>query len=150
MTTALCSIAFLCFGIVLPDDKADAKAKVDKAEAAHKAAEEAFRKAVEEHLAEMEGKSQKRGDRKAIDQVKGQREAFKKNEVPLSFPYALKKKYADQRALLESAYESALKTLTKAGDGEGLRISNGGASNFASRRTGASPQPRDGRSPRGR
>ena len=99
------------------DDAANAKTKLAMAEATHQTAEEDFHKAVDEHFDEIEKKAKNRGDRKSLEQIAAQREAFKSNrDVPLSLPYAPKKKYAQQRAILDAAYETALRALIKAGD----------------------------------
>jgi hypothetical protein len=99
------------------DDVANAKTKLTMAETAHQTAEEEFRKAVGEHFDELEKKASNRGDRKSLGQIAAQREAFKSNrDVPLSLPFAPKKKYSQQRAILDAAYETTLRTLIKAKD----------------------------------
>ena len=70
-----------------------------------------------------EANARKTGDKKVIDQLKIDRSAFAdKGELPLSLPMAIRQKYANVKATMETAYTRAVREYTKAKKDEDAAI----------------------------
>jgi hypothetical protein len=74
-----------------------------------------FRQAAEEWFDKREEVARKAGNKKVVDQVKAERQAFRdKGELPKAASADLKQKPATARKALEAAYKVAVKEYTKA------------------------------------
>ncbi|HEX4608632.1 MAG TPA: hypothetical protein VH092_10550, partial [Urbifossiella sp.] len=110
----------LCLGLCMAagagaDEPDPVKAKLDKAVAVHAAEMEAFRTKAGTWLDERENAARRAGDKKALDRIKLEREAFDRTDVlPAGAPPDLKRRGVDARAKLVRAYTEGVKDYTRA------------------------------------
>jgi hypothetical protein len=114
--------SLLVFGIVLfggttaytAEDNPVTK-KLDAAKVAYKEEIEKYRKAVDDWFSQRENAARKDGNRKLVDRIKAEREAFQETgELPKFVSPSLKKMQAVVEAKMESAYATAIREFTKA------------------------------------
>lgn len=91
------------------------KTKLDNAKAAFVSDIENYRKAVGSYFDAREAAARNAGDKQAVDTIKSQREAFLANgELPNDAPRNLKQKRTAARAVMEAAYQAAIKEYVRA------------------------------------
>jgi hypothetical protein len=91
------------------------KAKLDRAKAIYKKETDKLSADVLAHLDKREEPARKKGDRKLVEQIQAEREAFeKKGELPITAPPESKKKYRAAQGKMGRAYDEAIKEYTKA------------------------------------
>jgi hypothetical protein len=92
------------------------KGKLDKAKTAYDEQVDKLRDGLLKTLQDKEEAARKKGDKKLVDQIKGEREAFESSgELPKSVPTAnYLRDYKQARSTLELAYTTAVKEYTKA------------------------------------
>jgi hypothetical protein len=89
-------------------------AKLDKAKAAYHADIEKYQVGVAASFDRQEEAARKNGDKKLIDQLKSERQAFVENrELPKVAPAAFKFQLSSARSSLEAAYRNAVKEYIK-------------------------------------
>jgi len=112
---ALCVACVLA--VVVPAVRADddpTRAKLDNAKAAFDAAAEKYRVAVAGWFDKREEPARDKGDKKAVDLIKAERQAFvERGELPQSAPVELKSQLKTTRSGLELAYKTAIGEYTK-------------------------------------
>jgi hypothetical protein len=96
-------------------DDDPAKAKLDDAKRQYREQVEKLRQTVLDALEKKEAVARDKGDKKAVDQVKAERDAFTDRDVaPKSMAGDYGKDLARARAAMVAAYEAAVKDFTKA------------------------------------
>ena len=107
--------AFFCVVILLSPCRADdnaikmIKEKLETARSKYAADADKFRKVVAAQLDEREKKARDKGDKKTVDLVKAERQAFEdKGETPKSIPQEVKAKFTATRNSMEVAYKAAI------------------------------------------
>jgi hypothetical protein len=117
-TLLLSVTAVALFGLasVRADEEDPIKARLDKEKAAYDGQVEKLRAGLLKSLQDKEDTARKDGNRKLVEQVKGDREAFEgKGELPKSVPTAAYTRTLQQaRLVLEAAFATAIKEYTKA------------------------------------
>ena len=112
-STVLAILLICCVTAAAAEDPV--KKKLDAAKVAYKEEMEKYRKAVEDWFGQREVAARKDGNRKLVDRIKTERQAFQeKDELPKLVPPSLTKMPAIARAALEAAYAAAIKEYTKA------------------------------------
>jgi hypothetical protein len=90
------------------------RTKLDKAKAAYTADVENYRATVAAWFDKREEAARKNGDKKAVDQIKAERQAFDgKGELPKHFPPAMRSQLTAARTKLEAAYKAAISEYIK-------------------------------------
>jgi hypothetical protein len=112
-------VAIACLTLaVVPVLRADddpVRAKLDQAKAVYEADVKKARAAVAAYFDKREEVARQNMDKKAVDLVKAERQAFEeKGELPKSAPVGLKAPFATNRSTLEAAYKSAIGEYVKA------------------------------------
>lgn len=93
------------------DQAEEAKEKLYQAKKAFDAEMLKFKKEVTDHLDKREDEARKSSNKKLVDQVKADREAFnKEGTLPATLPAALKDQIVAARTNLDLAYTAAIKT----------------------------------------
>jgi hypothetical protein len=106
--------AFLACGIATAADEDPVRAKLDAAKATYESEVVKFEVAVDEWLDKREESARKDGNKKLVDLVKAERQAFhEKGELPKDLPTTVRRKATLTRLALESAYTTAVKEFTK-------------------------------------
>jgi hypothetical protein len=96
-------------------DSDSTRMKLDEAKAAYEASSEKYRAAVGVWLDKRESSARDKGDKKLVDQVKAERQAFdERGELPPGAPVVLKSRLASARSALDSAYKAAVREHTRA------------------------------------
>lgn len=104
----------VCTSLAIAQSPDPIKAKLDKAQDVYLKEMTDYRQSVLDHFEEREAVARKAGNKKAVDQVKAEREAFEKNgQLPQVVAATFKPKSASIRAKLEAAYTVAVKEYTK-------------------------------------
>jgi hypothetical protein len=107
--------AFLACGFAAAADEDPVRSKLDDAKAAYDSEMEKFEASVDEWLDKREESARKDGNKKLVDQVKAERQAFNEHgELPKDLPTTIRRKATLARLALESAYTTAIKEFTKA------------------------------------
>ena len=118
LTHLLASVVLLSAAVTASrsaDEKDPIKDKLFTAKVAYDKEMSAFRKAATEWFDKREEVARKAGDKKTVDQIKTEREAFDgEGELPKTAPPALKQQPAAARKTLEAAYTQAVKDYVKA------------------------------------
>ena len=84
--------------------------ELDRAKAIYATEKEAYRTSILEAFAKREDAARKSGDKKQIDQIKSERDAFENwHAVPSNVPPAVSKRRASSRTRMEAAYNTAIK-----------------------------------------
>lgn len=112
-----CLLVIVLAGLVttVRADSESARVKLDEAKAAYEASSEKYRAAVGVWLDKREASAREKGDKKLVDQVKAERQAFdERGELPPGAPVALKSRITSARAALDSAYKAAVREYTRA------------------------------------
>jgi hypothetical protein len=114
--TALGVAAGLALACAAPAAQPDpVKAKLDKVRAAYEAELTAAEKGVAEAIDKAEAAARKRGDKAAVDKIKGEREFFElTGVVPKSVPAGITQKVVAARKPLDAACATAVKEYTRA------------------------------------
>ena len=107
--------ALFCVVILLSPCRADENAikmikeKLETARSKYAADADKFRKVVAAQLDEREKKARDKGDKKTVDLVKAERQAFEdKGELPKSIPQETKAKFTAAQKSMEVAYKEAI------------------------------------------
>ncbi len=112
---ALCVACVLV--VVAPAVQADddpTRAKLDQVKKEFDAATEKYQVGVASWFDKREETARDKGDKKAVDQIKAERQAFvERGEMPQSVPVALKSRLTTARSTLELAYKTAIGEYTK-------------------------------------
>jgi hypothetical protein len=96
------------------DDAEMVKEKLFQAKKEYDAKVQKFKMTVTESLDRREEDARKKGDKKLVDQVKAERDAFEKTgESPQSIPSSLRDPVAAARTKLDKAYTAAIKEYLK-------------------------------------
>jgi hypothetical protein len=92
-------------------DDADAvKERLFQAKKEYDAEVQKFKKAVTETLDKREDDARKKGDKKLVDQIKAERDAFEKTgEAPQMVPSSIREPLSAARTKLDKAYSAAIK-----------------------------------------
>jgi hypothetical protein len=113
VTFILAALLLSTTSILSADD--EVKKKLDTARTAYKSELEKFRSAVNEWFDKRMDEARKDGNKKAVDQIKLERERFStKGDLPQQTPGSLSSMPKTARTRLESAFEAAIKEYTKA------------------------------------
>lgn len=97
-----------------PDDD-PIRARLDKAKGAYETASDRLRKEATAWFDRREDLARKDGNKKALDEVKAERQAFvTAGTLPSTVPVKLKQGYESAAGALTAAYERAVKEYTKA------------------------------------
>ena len=96
------------------EDKDPVLEKLFKAKETYDTEIQQVRKAVKDGLDQREAAARKAGDKKALDQIKEDRQIFEDDELPRSAPAALRQRQERAVKALETAYADAVKAYTKA------------------------------------
>lgn len=92
------------------DDAESIKEKLFQAKKTYDSETQKYKKSVEEWLDKREGVARAAGDKKAVDQIKTEREAFLKDGgVSQALPAAMKQQLATARTNLDKSYSTAVK-----------------------------------------
>jgi tRNA A-37 threonylcarbamoyl transferase component Bud32 len=107
--------------IIIPPPPAETdpiKARLDKAREAYEADYEKLRKEMLDSFQEKEDAARKDGNKKVVDQVKTEREAFEnRNQLPRVVPSAPYEQGLKKAVVaMETAYEAAIKEYTRANE----------------------------------
>src|SRR5262245_44135817 len=85
------------------------KEKLDAAKAAYDAALEKYRAAACEWFDRREHAAREKGDKKQVDQIKAERQAFEeKDELPDAAPASVKRLLTKAQVDMEAAYQAAV------------------------------------------
>lgn len=88
--------------------------ELDRAKAVYQKEKEAYRASVLESYEKREDAARKAADKKLVDQVKAELDAFEHwNAAPSSVPPAVNKRRSSSRARMESAFQSAIKNYVR-------------------------------------
>ncbi len=91
--------------------------ELELAVAAYEKEKEIFDGSVLDLLENREAAARKAGDKKSIDQTTAEREAFESwNVIPQNTPFVIGKRRADARTVMETAFNAAIKSYTRAKD----------------------------------
>jgi hypothetical protein len=122
MVISMCRL-LTAFGVVVlggglcaaqADDVDAVKEKLFQAKKAYDADVQKYRKAVGDWLDKREDEARKAGDKKLVDKVKADRQAFEKNgDPPVALPKDLRILATNTRSALEKAYAAAVKDYVK-------------------------------------
>src|SRR5262245_5215169 len=97
------------------DQPAPVRKKLEAAKKTFATESEKIRKEVLDHLAKREEAARKDGNKKLVDQIKTERDAYEeKEELPKTAPTALKQRAGTALTALEGAYGTAIKEYTRA------------------------------------
>ena len=103
----------LCVGVAVGGDD-PAKAKLDKAKEAYKAAREKNREAVIEATAKLEESARKAGKFELVEKIKASLEAYQKDgPLPPGLSATVKQKLLSARSAMDGAYAAAVKEYLK-------------------------------------
>jgi hypothetical protein len=92
------------------DDADMVKEKLFQAKKDYDAEVQRFKKAITDHLDKREGDARKAGNKKLVDQIKAERDAFEKTgESPQMVPSSIREPVAAARSKLDKAYTTAIK-----------------------------------------
>jgi hypothetical protein len=109
-----CVVSALAGGSSVAQPADAVKEKLDAARAAYQAALEKYRDGAADWLDRRERDARAKGDKKAVDQIKEERQAFEvKDELPDAAPAAVKRLLTKAQADMVAAYEAAVKEYTK-------------------------------------
>jgi len=90
---------------------------LDKAKSAYDTEWKRFQEAVLESLKKREETARKAGKKEQVDQIQAERKAFERDrELPPTFPAALHRRLVTAHTAVETAYASAIKEHTRAGN----------------------------------
>jgi hypothetical protein len=93
------------------------RVRLDQAKADYQADVKKFHEAVAGHLDKREEAARRDGDKKLVDQIKADRQAWEEaGDLPKSTPRAVTKQLADARSKLDTAFSAAVKDYTRAKD----------------------------------
>jgi hypothetical protein len=102
-------------GAAFATDENPVKKKLDAAKLTYESELESFKKSVDEWLAKREELARKDGNKKQVDLVKAERNAFQeKGDLPKDLPITVRRKATLARSTVEAAYAAAVKEYTKA------------------------------------
>jgi hypothetical protein len=91
------------------DDAEAVKEKLFQAKKTYDAEVQKYRKSIDDLLDKREDLARIAGDKKSVDQIKAEREAYKEGVVPAMLPTAIKQQLATARSNLDKAYTTAIK-----------------------------------------
>jgi hypothetical protein len=103
---------FLAFGICATraDDGDMVKEKLFQAKKEFDAEAQKFKKAIADHLDKREEDARRKGNKKQVDQIKAERDAFEKTgESPQMVPNAIRDALTAARTKVDKAYTAAIK-----------------------------------------
>jgi len=111
----VCMVGLLAVaGTALCTEDDPIRAKLDRAKAVYDADVGKYRAAVNDFLDKREDAARKDANKRLVDQVKAERQAFaEKGEVPKTLPSTIKTQLVAARLNLESAYKTAVKDYTR-------------------------------------
>jgi hypothetical protein len=96
------------------DDADMVKEKLYQAKKEFDAEVQKFKKAIAENLDKREDDARKKGDKKLVDQIKGERDGFEKTgEFPQMVPSTIRESLRTARTKLYTAYSTAVKELVR-------------------------------------
>jgi hypothetical protein len=116
MSRFLAAVA-VCFALIVPGraDDDPIKTRLDEARQQYRETIERSRKNILDMLEKKEAIARDKGDKKAVDAVKAEREAFNdKDVVPKSLTTDYTKDVSRAQAAMTAAFETAIKDYTKA------------------------------------
>lgn len=110
---AFCGIAVVIFSLPAVGQDATQK-ELDRAKATYATEKEAYRSSILDAFAKREDAARKSGDKKLIDQIKAERDAFENwHAVPSNVLPAVNKRRASSRTRMEASYNTAIKAYVR-------------------------------------
>jgi hypothetical protein len=114
--TAFIACALLVFAALPRTARAEdpVRAKLDDAKEAYEAALEKYRATACEFFDRREKAAREKGDKKQVDQIKKERQAFEdKDELPNFAPDSIRRLFTKAKADMVAAYDAAVKDYTR-------------------------------------
>ena len=109
-----CLFAFISGSSLVAEDD-PIKTKVEKVKEAHQLEADRITNLLFDYFEKAEESARKKGDKKAVDQIKADRKTFDEtNEIPKSMPTSIRQRVQTAQKSLEGAYGQAIKDYTKA------------------------------------
>jgi hypothetical protein len=106
-------VCLISFASVVADDEPIRK-RLETAKAAYQSEQTQIRKSVQDWFDKREATARSDGNKKLVEQIKADREAFyETDDLPAGVPTIIKQKAAAARKTLEGAYTQAVKEFTK-------------------------------------